>query len=464
MENIFAIWSKPLSSTYISIAKKKKVDSKLPPYFRDILLSIPLNIKLSGDTSNKTGLLENIENVLSERVNGCKSLEEIAKLTYDLCSIYLFPSSWHINPNTSNLNNLKQYCVKMLDNEDFKSSVNSFLILSYLYTNHAVINSKGSIPINTIKGIPSSISVNKHDILSRIETRNTSSSDYVPYIYEPLSGTTLDKKINIPNKYDLSIIVGLFRSVSNIQNPFLWQSDFDGKCSGRKFTIKSFKDFIENFNPLFYKLSSRNILDKAGWHFHTYFMERILNINFLNKLNTISSINNYYIIRLLSVYPLLDFRLMLLNKLNNDRKILHSETDIQEILENHIFFTLPLMNVIFHMLVYISQRAANNNQKFSITLENQPALDILIKEHNTFFEFKPNEITICHLYPSNMSKNYFENVNCIYAWVSYFFNITSKINITSDLYYYKRSMSFDFYSYIIDKYNIESLKPDGIIR
>ena len=215
--------------------------------------------------------------------------------------------------------------------------------------------------------------------------KTVTGSDH-PYLFDlfdyskPSDKANSKPRVQWRSLYDVPIMLGLVSAYKK-HNPFLHiKFDPTHKVNLTKFlsNFDLFKHFPNMNNDIglvsevirrFHKTEdkqSTKLLEDKFWSYYNYSLERVTNINLINKCYAIAATTESPTAPLDSItplasYPLLKFRLTLLELYTNkwfkapewQRGAL--ALALQNIIQHQIYCTLPLMNIVFHMLVLLKK-------------------------------------------------------------------------------------------------------------
>lgn len=418
--------------------------------------TIPLSIPQS-DGGTKSSLLMNKEifhETLKKIVLKKRTLWNIAELSLDLIKDYI---PYRPNPfNHYRINeipeglfiNWKNFILLFsYSNDIYKVDLYNLMILSYIY-NEGNINIKKSSEALTyylelLRGNEELLKSDNYVMETRLYSEkkyNYMGKKYDAKHKNYLLTSYFDKNFDIDNIFDIELILSLLSLRMKKKNPFCHQDIINNRDiivdedTDIKFFLKNLSKLSLNnthkskyINNLFNILkegnnNTFNILKHTKknnnklYVYNQFILERILNLNFINQLFTLTNTMNYNIAHALSdwiVSPLLKTRLQLLSlitKDNNNLNFLNKNLGnnvfkdiMKELNEHQISCIIPLAITIFHYLVKL--KITNINDKVSKKVE------IWCNNINNYTkkEYEEQKIKQIQIYLKQLEGNYFKN-------------------------------------------------------
>lgn len=377
---------------------------------RYIYSSIPMDIQKEDDKKEISSFFmtkgEFIRS-LRKLVLSKSSLYEIAILSITLIKSYIDFKDNYFEMNNWNserileYQNIKKYLKKVnnimnFNDDTYKKDLCNLMILSYFYTT-------GTIDVykNKLDDYLESLNNNKVKTGSRLYTNviyNYTSRNQNKDKKRYLLPTYFNEDFKINNIFDIEIILSLLKHPTKKKNPFYHEEIteldiiFDTNTDIMNF-FKVLKDIslnndhknqhiLELFNILkdnrfkepllkddYFKeplLKNDLFIEKPEmiYVYNQFILERILNINFINKLFKLKNKVKMTLIdnlKDLIVCPLLNTRMKLLSMIMEDDKLLsylndnfrehYFERNIQNLIEHQNKCVIPLAITIFHYLM-----------------------------------------------------------------------------------------------------------------
>jgi len=345
-----------------------------PPY--DIIASIRMSVFY--------------ENLLS-KMKTYTSVKEIASLCLDICKPYKYPSNEPLV--------CRDY-EAIFSQTDIDSASLNYLLLEFIYKNSmqkklTITKSLDTLSVSLsekdLQRISKKFSSQKHDLLSSSSTHlflYPSCKDYIYNLicYSNISDTQ-KKGTTICSIYDFIITAGLLTTPQK-DNPFVQFISVKEKSpDNSRLTPNKLENFLNHFylNELQTSRQSPTFISVAS-----YIVERITNINLINRLYEFSLENGtiFSPFYLLTNYPLVSTRLKLLdlfsqtivdsstisrldistNSKSNSDSI--SLINFKDIILHQTFFYFPLLISLFHLLLDIQSKIVSRRLSSPILEKN----------------------------------------------------------------------------------------------
>lgn len=441
MKNVFSLTTNFFLS-HISHCSKQEIDNLEEVIYRYIPLESDI---LYGFTELK----ENLINTIKE-VSGDSDIVKLAELTLRLCKPYLKHEVAISNTTFTPFNNkffpsqpIKEFLDCMYC-DSFNNELKTFMILSYVYSHskckspikknaiYKIYNCKkyGSVDMGSN---PRSI----YDKLLKIYNLNKADFTYL--------SAFLDYKgnqITFNSWYDSEIVMGLIDSAVKSKNPFVQRTN-GLEPTNIKLFIKAFQDISINKHTRINIISliDKDIIKKHHlsenrlYIYNQFFLERIGNFNFINKLYSLQqkmslSVESLPALLELTNCPLLRFKLDCLDFCesqydkyfeNNRLELPEWNLFLYQSILHQLLCTLPILDLVFHYLAHLATENFQFKAFFETSIENY--FDELIEtksydlfEYSEELPFVPNPR---HKFPSDVSnQNYTKLLDMVYRDLS----------------------------------------------
>ncbi|CQR73449.1 hypothetical protein SOV_52220 [Sporomusa ovata DSM 2662] len=448
MKNIFSLTTSDFLSD-ISLCKKQKIELLEQVIYRYIPLKSNI---VHGFTEYKEDLI----NIIKE-ASGDSDIVKLAELTLSLCDPYLKHEVQVSNAAFIQSNNfipvqpIKEF-LECMYSDLFINELKTFMILSYVYSLSKCKSPLKKKIISRILNFKKYNSVSGesnprpiYDKLNKIYILNKNDFVYLSSFLD-----YKDTQITFNSWYDSEIVLGLIDSAVKSKNPFVPKTDELEPTNIRLF-IKAFQDISINKHT---RIKMLSLVDNASikkYHlsenrfyiYNQFFLERIGNFNFINKLYNLQqklslSIDSLSALLELTNCPLLRFKLDFLdfcesqyNKYFEHHRLELPEWNLflhQSIL-HQLLCTLPILDLVFHYLAYLATEFCQFKAFFKTSIDNY--FNELIKtELYDLFEYSPENPFVPNPYykfPSDVSnQNYIDFSNKVYRTLTHRSNYMSE--------------------------------------
>lgn len=439
---------------------------------------IPLNISKSS-TFNYRELhtINEFKSYMKSCVNNATTIEDIAVLALEMCQPYIkYDMKPPLITDTFNsLDSIKSITFNQIlqdftsfTQDTLNSDLKDFLFFSYFYSSSfmkADINCIDKVQINDVsKNSPRDFS----DHLGRFyNAAPTFLHTFFHFIKEPSKKNPEESSEESPKKkflllrssYDVELLTKIIKSPNYKNNPFVDSSNeksstktnllhFLKNCSG--LTLDSTLSDLSN--TILSKTKNKETLSSyAVPLYNQFFLERLSNINFINKLHSFYKQNAslqpdtfLFSLDLFSLSPLLNYRLKIIefhhekfyDYKNQWTTIQDWNTFLLSLLRQQVTCTIPILDLIFHYLMALYK---NKNNEPNILQERDRYFENIVKKNN--FEFYKNDKIIIlkkalatvsptrsHFPMDILDSNYINLVDKIY---SKFFKQISYLDVNS---------------------------------
>lgn len=335
--------------------------------------------------------------LVNEIIGASDNIEHIADIAIKICEPYLKYEIPHnvgdqytnfMNPNQNLIPYLqiKKFSKEIYDNTSYLSELKSLLVSSYFYTKSkkklklSQLTSLYGAKLNDSSTADRILYDKMHKIYQSIKNTNfsiTASSLATFLEHDPIS-----EKFFFDSCYDSEIFLGLIHSSVKSKNPFI---DSLKKTNLNKF-LDCFHDININKNnrinsPSFIKelfMNEHGVNENIFQLYNNFFLERLTNVNFINRLYSIQKKFDFSQENILPLIeftnsPLLQFRLKILN-LYEENYISYFKYNplflpewnryLSNILLHQLVCTLPIIDLVFHYLMYLRNSKLNKAHKF----------------------------------------------------------------------------------------------------
>lgn len=456
----------------------------IAPYLNMTRLNDNLSAK-SLTISNIQQIYQSLENHIVFLTKESNPIDAIIELCLNICYIYKFAS---LETASSVLVSNSIYePLKVFNGKEFQESIKNLLKISWLYNVSTVNTPKQFKDIvekfsseDKTRELLKKFTKDKFDFVSQYSTLcfpygkipKNRINNYPLCLYDALSThpyliTHTSKKrasLHIDSFYDLCITFGLLTNRKK-NNPLF--SLYNKEISTNYQRSFNFQSYLSKYFPL---NETESITTDYQFHiFNNYLIERLTYANLLNisfKPNYPTEI--FSTARLLSLYPLLNFRINLFNSiLDNYTTASHSYLSLfLQTISHQIFFYLPLLNTIFHLSMLIAKKhlpySANKNMDF---LKNSQDYSSYIKLFNLqetlFFNKKQAPLHPIPNFQSSihpLKQIYINRHHAIHHTLQTTLYKIESMNFLEDAFRFKQTInSIPFTEFVFDKYGLNHI-------